>query len=90
MSPPRSLVVGMAYKFKNMAQPQPESEQKCSLRAESGGATGHFGGAKCPYWPMTALASPQNLGRYWTNNGQRTADRPIAPQQILADRPPPF
>ena len=24
---------------------------------------------------MTALASPQNLGRYWTNNGQRAAGR---------------
>jgi hypothetical protein len=25
------------------------------------------------YWHFAALAAPQNLGRYWTNNGQRAA-----------------
>jgi hypothetical protein len=30
MSPPRSLLAGVACEFKNMAQPEPRSEQYCS------------------------------------------------------------
>ena len=32
MGPPTSLLVGVACEFKDMDQPEPESEQKCSLR----------------------------------------------------------
>jgi hypothetical protein len=38
MSPPRSMLAASAYQLKNMTQPMPESEQKCSLRGGSGGA----------------------------------------------------
>jgi hypothetical protein len=32
MGPPTSLLVGVACEFEDMDQPEPESEQKCSLR----------------------------------------------------------